>query len=241
MIKIDKGNVSVPDILQNGLGFEETEKLKRDYDNGLREFQFDSKIYGHKSIKTLLIKIQHKKCCFCERSRPYARECDVEHFRPKGGFQKDVNSPLIQPGYYWLAYTFSNLFYSCKTCNQAYKKNLFPLADETARVRAHSGNLNLEQNLLIHPEFDNPEDHITFLAEVAKPKNNSQKGKITIETIGLNDPELLKERFDYLELLQLLAPIARSGNQSAIKHFKKISKPQSIFSLMVKSNFSDLS
>ncbi|MCU0325810.1 MAG: hypothetical protein MUF45_11250 [Spirosomaceae bacterium] len=240
MIRVDKSTVKVPKILNKGKGFAMTNQLKTDFDNGIRSFDFDSKIYGNKSVKSLLIKIQHKKCCFCERYRPYARECDVEHFRPKGGYQVDESLPLIQPGYYWLAYDFSNLFYSCKTCNQAYKKNFFPLSDETKRAKNHNDDLSLEESLLIHPEFDDPQNHITFVEEIAKPINDSIKGKTTIKYLGLNDSELLKERFDYLRILKIAAVEARKGEPTTKNLFKELSKPQNMFSMMVRCNFPDL-
>ncbi|MFN3847824.1 MAG: hypothetical protein ACK4NY_00275 [Spirosomataceae bacterium] len=240
MIRVDKSTVIVPKILREGKGFEMTNQLKTDFDNGIRSFDFDSKTYGNKSVKNLLIKIQHKKCCFCERYRPYARECDVEHFRPKGGYQIDEDSPLTQPGYYWLAYDFGNLFYSCKTCNQAYKKNFFPLLDENKRAKNHNDDLDLEECLLIHPEFDDPQNHITFVEEIAKPINDSIKGKTTIKYLGLNDSELLKERFEYLRPLKIVAELARNQHQKAIDHFKEITKPKSMFSMLVRCNFPDL-
>lgn len=124
MLKVDKNTVEIPDILQNK-GVSETQKLNAAYEAGIRSFEFQQSIYGHSTVKTLLRDLQHGKCCFCELSRPYSRECDVEHFRPKAGYKANENSPLVQPGYYWLVYDFSNLFYACKTCNQEFKKNFF--------------------------------------------------------------------------------------------------------------------
>jgi hypothetical protein len=44
---------------------------------------------------------------------------------------------LEQPGYFWLAYVWANLFLACQLCNQSFKKNLFPLADPAKRARSH--------------------------------------------------------------------------------------------------------
>ena len=75
-----------------------------DYLNGNKTFDFDSSIYGAKSVKNALIKAQNKKCCFCESKVTQVTYGDVEHFRPKGGFKQDKTDTLGRPGYYWLAY-----------------------------------------------------------------------------------------------------------------------------------------
>lgn len=244
MVRIDKSKVKVPVIL----GIEEkggvaTQELIKLYNDGKRDFKttdFTSKIYGHKTVKSLLLKIQDKKCCFCERKRPHAREGDVEHFRPKTGFRLTGKSPLIKPGYYWLAYDFTNLFYACKVCNQEYKKNIFPLADETKRARSHTDDWKLEECLILHPEFDKPDEHIEFIGEVAKPKNGSLKGRNTIKLLGLNNVELLEERYRLLRPLRSYAKLAREGNVDYKNYFKEIGEKEHNFSLMVCCNFPDL-
>ena len=244
MIRIDKSAVLIPAILtKEGRGGIATNTLIQQAEGGTQTFEFDSSIYGHKSVKVLLRQLQHGKCCFCEDYIAHVEHGDVEHFRPKGGFQKDEQQPLQVPGYYWLAYNFGNLFYCCQICNQVYKKNYFPLADETKRVRIHSEDFRLENSLLIHPEFDDPYMHLTFVDEVIKPVNGSQKGAETIRRAGLDRYELENDRFVYLKTLRILAAVARVDGPQAIhaqEHFKEISKPTGIYSLMVRANFPDL-
>lgn len=239
MVRIDKSSVSVPAILVAS-GLVETTSIITAYNNGLQDFDFRSAIYGHKSVKTILKKIQSKKCCFCESKVPHIAHGDVEHFRPKGGVQKEGSISLTKPGYYWLAYNFSNLFFSCQICNQKYKQNFFPLKDESKRAESHLEDYRLEENLILHPEFDNPEDHLTFERDVIKPKNNSIKGEATIKYTGLDRDDLEEQRREYLAVFELLAILARDGNTEAKKYFKKIGKPSAIFSLMIKCNFPDL-
>jgi hypothetical protein len=52
MIAIKKG--AAPQILRKK-GKELTEKLKTDFNNGIRKFDFDSAVYGGKSVKSLLL------------------------------------------------------------------------------------------------------------------------------------------------------------------------------------------
>lgn len=92
------------------------------YDSGATTFSFDSGLYGHESVKAELIKAQHAKCCFCESKITHIAYGDVEHFRPKAGYRQHPDDPLGRPGYYWLAYDWSNLYLACQLCNQRFKK-----------------------------------------------------------------------------------------------------------------------
>jgi uncharacterized protein (TIGR02646 family) len=244
VVQIDKSAVVVPTILtKEGRGGIATNALIQAAESGTLTFEFDVGIYGHKSVKVLLRQLQHGKCCFCEDYIAHVEHGDVEHFRPKGGFQTDEQQPLQTPGYYWLAYDFSNLFYCCQICNQVYKKNYFPLSDESKRVRSHRENFQVENSLLIHPGIDEPEKHLTFIGEVIKPLDGSQKGAETIKRAGLDRPELEDDRFVYIKTLRILAAVARGNGPQAIiaqQHFKEISKPTGVYSLMVRANFPDL-
>ncbi|MFN8348713.1 MAG: hypothetical protein U0X91_27180 [Spirosomataceae bacterium] len=244
MIRIDKSKANVPAILRAGnKGEIATQELIQLYDGGRRDFKptdFSSVIYGNKTVKSLLLVIQHGKCCFCEQKRPHGREGDVEHFRPKTGFQIDRTASLQKPGYYWLAYDFENLFYTCKVCNQEYKKNFFPLVDETKRALSHKDDWKNEESLILHPGLDDPSDHIEFVEEIAKPKAGSSKGKVTIQLVGLNDPKLAEERLKYLKPLKILSAFAREGHKESQDYFKEIGKDYHLFSLMVRCNFPDL-
>ncbi|CAN5665622.1 hypothetical protein BH09BAC4_BH09BAC4_35540 [soil metagenome] len=244
MIRIDKSSTDVPTILEAGSkGETATQKLKLVHDSGEIQLKFDSKIYGHESVKSVLVSLQHDKCCFCEAQVSHTSHGDVEHFRPKGGYQQSENDPLEQPGYYWLAYDFSNLFFACQKCNEVYKRNYFPLVDTTKRAKSHNDDHEQEESLILHPEFDNPEDHITFDKEVVKPKNGSLKGRETIKRTGLDRLKLEDRRFDYFQLLLTLAKVARGNGSEAGEaqdHFKRLGQPTSLYSAMVRANFPDL-
>lgn len=243
MVRIDKSSVVVPLILTaEGRGGLATKALISEAEAGATQFEF-KKIYRDPSVKSVLLELQSGKCCFCEDYIAHVSHGDVEHFRPKGGFQTDEKQPLQTPGYYWLAYDFSNLFYCCQICNQVYKRNYFPLSDETKRTRSHAQEYKDEDSLIIHPEYDDPSEHLTFVGEVIKPVNNSPKGFETIKRTGLDREELENDRFVYLKTLRFLANIARSdGLQSlaARQHFLEISKSSAIYSAMVRANFPDL-
>jgi uncharacterized protein (TIGR02646 family) len=246
MIKIDKTGIAVPTILSTK-GSDETKANNTAYTTGQRKFSIKQSIYGHKEVKESLIALQNDKCCFCERKVSAGEPGHIEHFRPKGGYQKDEKSKLVKPGYYWLAYDFQNLFFSCNRCNSSYKRNYFPLVDETKRVTNHTGNLMDEDPLILSPADDTIASHLVFEQEIIKPKNRSLKGKETIKRTGLNRNPLVAERLTFLEPLKILAHIARiatNPESSEIREirnlFKQCGKRESVFSYMVTCNFPDL-
>ncbi len=143
------------------------------YQQGGKKFEFDSSLYGAKSVKKALKKAQHSKCCFCEAKIDHVAYGDIEHFRPKKGFRQKATDALGRPGYYWLAYHWPNLYYSCQICNQRYKRNLCPLVDPAKRAVDHNDDLAEEYALFVDPGMPGPENHISFRQEVTFPVNGS--------------------------------------------------------------------
>jgi uncharacterized protein (TIGR02646 family) len=182
------------------------------YRTGDRKFEFKRAVYAAKAVKQALRRDQHGKCAFCESSFEHIAVGDVEHFRPKAGFKQVDSDDLKRPGYFWLAYEWSNLFLSCELCNQLFKKNLFPL--KNARRRAHPVKLRIDQEepLLIDPAAIDPSNHIHFNREYAVAKDGSPEGSATIEALGLNRQKLAEirgQRLDDLEGLVDLCNLLR--------------------------------
>lgn len=209
MIKINK-STNVPAVLQNDGVIETTvnKALYNDnpvayqtkYDKNTNPFKltFKSSIYGHTSVKQQLKDEQFNKCCFCEnKDFDDIAYGDVEHFRPKGGYKQKTGDELAFPGYYWLAYDWSNLFFSCQICNQKYKKNMFPLVDITLRAIDHNDVPESTNNtLLVHPSLENPENEIGFRKEI--PFGLNDKGKKSIQAFGLKREKLNEKRRKHL-------------------------------------------
>lgn len=158
-------------------------------------------IYNAASVKTRLLSDQHRKCCYCESRPTSVSYGDVEHFRPKGGYQQVKGEPLHKPGYYWLAYEWSNLYFACHLCNQEFKGNYFPLRNPRQRARCHTDALPQEQPLLPDPATEDPARYLTFRQDSIRPKRGSQRGKACIEAFGLDRPELLDRRIEHLKRL----------------------------------------
>ncbi len=170
-------------------------------------FEFDSRIYGHKTVKVALKKAQHDKCAYCENHFAGNSSGDVEHFRPKAYSQQSRGASRVYPGYYWLAYSWTNLLYSCEICNRRVKRNLFPLQNPTSRARHRTDDLDAEEPMLIDPAGPNdPRDHIGF--RQAKPFAKTPQGQATIEAFALDRTELDDPRLRHLQLVNALKTIA---------------------------------
>lgn len=248
MIKIDKLR-QAPEILRDKgkkkrlANCNSYTRNKAAYRKGKKNFEFDSNIYGHTTVKKKLIKYQHDKCCFCESKISHISYGDVEHFRPKGGVRQAPKGTLGKPGYYWLAYEWSNLFFSCQLCNQRFKKNLFPLKNPGDRAKSHHDDINLEKPMFISPA-DNPEQYISFRKEVAYAIDDNSRGKATIEALGLNRDKLVGDRFDYFDMLQTLHETAtldlpKSLRKKAKAHIAKRIQSSSQYASMVRCAVKD--
>ncbi|MEE1923662.1 protein Hnh [Pseudomonas sp. 148P] len=91
--------------------------------SGVVKIIIDDEQYKPPHAKALLKVDQHGKCAFCEARFMDTAGGDVEHFRPKkryDGFQTVENV-----GYFQYVYDWSNHLWSCKECNETYKKNYF--------------------------------------------------------------------------------------------------------------------
>lgn len=175
-----------------------------DYASGAKRFEFDRAIYAAPEVKRALRRARSDKCCFCEAKVTHVSPGDVEHFRPKAGYRQRPKDPLSYPGYYWLAYEWTNLFLCCEICNRRGKQNLFPLIVPAARANPRGRAISAEQPLFIDPTTDDPEEHIEFRDERACPRDGSRRGRMTIDALQLNRAELRSDRLHYLRLLRKL-------------------------------------
>ena len=173
----------------------------RSYDSGDQKFAFCKNIHSHKSVKDALLKSQHGKCCYCESKSTHNTFGAIDHFRPKGAVKQGLNEDDQLPGYYWLAYDWSNLLFCCDRCNVS-KGTLFPLEEPAKRARNHHDDLNAESPLFVDPSQERPEEHLRFHKEVIH--SLTERGKKTIDGIGLNRPHLVEARLKRLRILECL-------------------------------------
>lgn len=251
MIQVIKNLNDCPTILTNQ-GKEQTRKdclaFKRasrsavnKYLSGDKEFT-NLKYYSRPTVKNALMKSHHSKCCYCEQRRRQS-ELAVEHFRPRTAAKQIRNGVPIYPGYFWLAYSWDNLYLSCAECNGRFKSCLFPLANPAKRASSCSDRISDERPLLVDPGLDKPRKHIRF--RVDKIYSISRKGEKTIEILQLDEENLRKAREEKIGILQNLLDIielAKEKNEDvwekkaekARQELDKAILPQAGFSSMAK-------
>lgn len=137
-------------------------------------------------VKKDLADMQHRKCCYCEKREEQAKYRDVEHHRPKAA-------------YWWLAWTWENLLFSCIDCNRDEKRDKYPLSPGGIRLVAEQPPPGSESPLLIDPSdpaFD-PSKEIEFRRATIQgnerwvPHGLTDRGRATIEVCGLDRAALL--------------------------------------------------
>ncbi|MCB9603018.1 MAG: hypothetical protein H6721_07410 [Sandaracinus sp.] len=184
--------------IRRGLGVAPT-KLTTDAPTALAKVQalrasrtlgtkdFDGKVYGHEDVKKALWKMQHGKCCFCEKEMEVSYGT-VEHFRPKTSATDDAGTK--REGYWWLAYEFENFYLSCINCNQP-KGDYFPLASGNPLTAGTlpSAASPPEDHVFLDPGKDLPERHIEWKFVRGKgmvPLGKTTRGTKTIRKLKLH-------------------------------------------------------
>jgi len=205
------------------------------------------------------------KCAFCEVSIRPGQTGDIEHFRPKKKVTDENEMPVLvtdengvqveHPGYYWLAYDWTNLLPACRNCNSLNsapsgrlfgKGNRFPVDGSHAWKPGQEGT---ETPLLINPVVDDPGEHLIINETcIISPRNNSRRGQICIRILGLNDREgLLDSRLtEYRnardKLLRLVEALHFRGTDEQRRLLQEISdihKGKSPFALAARQAIED--
>lgn len=196
MIRIDRGDV--PDHLDLIAWFcvsDAEEALKR----GQRPI-----FKGYQSARSPLYRAQHGKCATCEM-QCLETQNPTEHFRPKAKVTSDPNYVTSPVGYWWLAWNWDNLLFSCTTCNsQARKGNHFALEPGSTPLSPRQEPPGDEQSMFIDPSCEDPLDHIVFVQLrrghwVPRPYKGSSRGHYTVAKLGLDRPDLLTLYRDHVE------------------------------------------
>lgn len=146
-----------------------------------------------------LWRAQHYKCAYCE-AREQSKRNDVEHFRPAMRADRAPGS-TAKHGYWWLAYTWENLLFACRNCNQSPAKlDKFPLDVGSVALAVDELPPGEEKPLLIDPASESGVGDIEFIEELrpnAKPRwiprarNGSARGDWTIRVCKLDRPDLV--------------------------------------------------
>ncbi len=168
--------------------------------------------------KRKLNKKDKPKCFYCESKGEAMLSLEVEHYRPKDGLSsRDLIAGQSHDGYYWLGNEWSNLLLSCRSCNGGDAKGTrFPIGNNANRIShdqpvnaaivlnrsiclLNSARLLPESPVILNPEFDTPENHLTFNDNgqiIHVP--GSTRGQQTIQILRLFRDPLLVARQDVL-------------------------------------------
>jgi hypothetical protein len=150
---------------------------------GLGREPLSDDIKGYDVVKGTLVRLQHHKCAWCEGPYREGPHDDVDHYRPKARANRSPGCTDTH-GYWWLAFTWSNLLFSCATCNRSSKNDKFPLENGSIALKPEEDLSNREVPLLIDPANSkiHPATHIEFRWDEvsenchAQPRNHSKIG-----------------------------------------------------------------
>lgn len=148
--------------------------------------------YKHRQIKNTLVQLFAGKCAYCESKIRHVDYGDIEHYMPISKYGK-------------LTFTWTNLLLSCGVCNGSeYKGNSFPLAKDGGPI--------------LNSTIDHPNEHLSFFfdekAVLATVLNKSRRGKVTVETVGLNRSDLREHRSEFVKKLVVLSYFAESDTEA---------------------------
>lgn len=135
-----------------------------------------------KEFKKLLLvqlrELQHDKCAYCGSELFVTSSPQIEHIAPKGGAKR--------PKYVKFTFLPMNLALACSFCNSPTKKG-----GRDTIVNEYI-NYSKCQFSIVHPYFDNPNDHYKWEGALITGKTN--KGINTIEMFQLDGEALTTNR-----------------------------------------------
>jgi uncharacterized protein (TIGR02646 family) len=147
--------------------------------------------YNQKEVKESLKKMFSGKCAYCESHISHVDYGHIEHFRPKSIFPD-------------LCFAWDNLLLGCAICNGPnFKGSQFPEADTVGP--------------LVNPVEENPADFFQFEFDATTGMANvlasQPRGQVSIDTFGLNRPDLIKHRNQVVKKMVFIAIRAALGDK----------------------------
>ena len=184
-----------------------TDDLVKQYDPG-EDVAVEKELY--RPAMPFLLRLSNEKCAYCESVITSNHPGDVEHYRPKGRIRdKDGKIVMVQldgkevphPGYWWLAYEWSNMLPSCIDCNRrrnhtdgsAGKADCFAINGKRAVLP--QDDITGENPLLLDPSAEGFEstEHFEF-HEDGSVKPLTDRALYSCDLLGLNVREQLKKQ-----------------------------------------------
>ena len=172
----------------------------------------------YKRCRDEIVRQFHNKCGYCEAPvvDGVIRNPDVDHYRPARGVTEYPSRQAVRnrrgrphPGYYWLAYEWTNLLPSCPSCNRpgnvggiVGKWDFFPIAGVRA-FRPVADIDKSEEPVLLNPWRDDPNDHLEFDIDLGVLAGKTSRGIETVKILDLNRDGLTTARQEILQLVRI--------------------------------------
>lgn len=188
--------------------------------------------------------LSYGKCWYLECKNP-GTDDDVDHFRPKAGIAEEPS----HPGYYWLAFEWTNFRLSCHRANRPRRNRVtgetggkathFPLVDPRKRAWNEEDDLAGEIPALFDPTVPSDPTMLTFRPDGTVALSPKYKDNPVAEVrfdqsrrhLHLNWPTFCDERVTLYNSIERtidrgteLAPYGLSGMHTASPAFHNIVK-----------------
>lgn len=224
MIRINRG--PMPEMFYSRKLMAAKDNLEKSYHNRDRQerLRFDDKLI--RQLRDNLIGVFSSKCAYCETKVGVSDPGTLDPFRPRNGARGLKKGQYAPMHYWWLFYEWDNMMLSCSMCNQKYKRDFFPIEEESRRVQEgmRGESLFSEGALLIDPCNENPEEHLSF-SEDGTVSAITTKGQVTIDVLGLNRVPLIKDREDKAKQLRRnldSLPAVRTASKKLLEQYQYI-------------------
>jgi predicted ATP-binding protein involved in virulence len=221
MIYVDRERVPIPNFFSEVVKPYEEEILNRlRLKSKFKQIRFKQEDYLPETLFNDLNQLFQNKCAYCES---HLNKTDiVDRFRPSESVSDQKGQAA--EGYYWLSYTWFNLYLSCTEC-QRYKSNYFPVVGSrlgTPPVKTYQNYEHLQEfvseekalfldpcDLKVHSEVQFLYDRSGMLEPQSKPAN------YTLDFLELNRARLVNERQERIkELSVLLTSVSLEADES---------------------------
>jgi len=189
MISLSRRRIIIPEELRERSAKARARLIKRQ-DNLAKQTRltFDDEVWIE--YRPFLHELTRGKCAYCESPLRDDSPDEINHFRPIRSVDQDAS----HPGYYWLAYEWTNLLPSCAACSRN-KGDQFPLRPGTARAQPSDPDVRIESPMMIDPcaarEIFGRHFHFRESGEITAA---SPRGDATIAILGLNRSQLVAAR-----------------------------------------------
>lgn len=195
-----------------------------DWENVKLAIQDGGKIWDHKllvdfkrKVKDYNRHLQSEQCCYCRRSLAdeFNMVIDIEHVLPKGQYAH-------------LMFELFNLSVSCKRCNMEIKGEDVSFISDINESKNNAQDKSLYK--LIHPNFDDYFQHISFFVKTINAKSvvkykvigNSEKGDFTYKYFQLSDIE--RETLNQAQGIKVAEKLSEKVPQTIAKEIQQLLK-----------------